>query len=235
MSDNQLNGRDWAVHPPYFDKNYGSTQLRSPRHKLLALPQTLSEISGPRYDERAIGALSADLTRNATKNGESLGERIILQGRVLDEAGRPVPSTLIEMWQANAAGRYVHEGDQHDAPIDPNFLGAGRCVTDREGFYTFITIKPGAYPWLNHPNAWRPAHVHFSLFGASFATRLITQMFFPGDPLLALDPIFNSVPDAEARRRLICDLSMEATKPQWALGYNFDIVLRGRRATPTEV
>ncbi len=231
----ELNARDWTVHPPYLDKNYASTQLRSPRQKLLPLQQTQSELSGLRYDQSAVGTLGQDLTRSAVKNGAPLGERIIVQGRVLDEAGKPVPHTLVEIWQANAAGRYVHEADQHDAPLDPNFLGAGRCVTDEEGCYSFITVKPGAYPWLNHPNAWRPAHIHFSLFGASFATRLITQMFFPGDPLLALDPIFHSVPDAEARQRLICGFSLDVTKPQWALGYTFDIVLRGRRATPTEI
>jgi len=235
MSIDDLNARDWTVHPPYLDENYGSTALRAPKQKLVPLLQTVSETSGPRYDERAIGSLIPDLTKSAVKNGAPLGERMIVEGRVLEESGKPVPFTLIEIWQANAAGRYVHEGDQHDAPLDPNFLGAGRCLTDADGRYKFISIKPGAYPWLNHPNAWRPAHIHFSLFGPSFATRLVTQMFFPGDPLLPLDPIFNGVRDEEARQRLICQFSLEATKPLWALGYKFDIVLRGRRATPMEI
>jgi protocatechuate 3,4-dioxygenase beta subunit len=174
-----------------------------------------------------------DLTINAAKNGAPLGERIIVTGRVLDEDGRPVPNTLIEVWQANAAGRYIHKVDQHDAPLDPNFLGAGRCVTDGEGRYRFKTIKPGAYPWGNHVNAWRPNHIHFSLFGPSFLTRLVTQMYFPGDPLLALDPIYNSVPEG-ARERMISAFSIDITEPDYALGYVWDIVLRGRGQTPTE-
>jgi protocatechuate 3,4-dioxygenase beta subunit len=234
MSGGDYNPRDWTVHPPYLDPNYKSTVLRSPRQKLVPLAQTLTETSGPRYDARAIGTLGPDLTKSARKNGEPLGERIIVAGRVLDEDGKPVPNTLIEIWQANASGRYVHEIDQHDAPLDPNFLGSGRCVTDAEGRYSYITIKPGAYPWQNHHNAWRPAHIHYSLFGPSFATRLVTQMYFPGDPLLAFDPIYNTIPDAEARKRLICDFSMDLTKPEWALGYSFDVVLRGRGATPME-
>jgi protocatechuate 3,4-dioxygenase beta subunit len=154
-------------------------------------------------------------------------------GRVLDEDGRPIPSTLIEIWQANAAGRYVHKIDQHDAPLDPNFLGAGRCVTDDEGRYRFYTIKPGAYPWGNHTNAWRPNHIHFSLFGPSFVTRLVTQMYFPGDPLLVLDPIYNSAPEG-ARERMISAFSIDVTEPGFALGYVFDITLRGRHQTPME-
>lgn len=234
MTIDEFRERDWTSHPPYLYEGYKSTVLRSPRQKLIPLDQTVSETTGPRYDASAIGTLGADLTKSGMKNGAPLGERIIVRGQVLDENGRPVPHTLIEIWQANAAGRYVHPVDQHDAPLDPNFLGAGRCVTDDKGYYSFITIKPGAYPWLNHPNGWRPAHIHFSLFGPGFATRLVTQMFFPGDPLLALDPIFHAVPDAEARQRLVSSFSLDVTKEQWALGYQFDIVLRGRRATPME-
>ncbi len=162
-----------------------------------------------------------------------LGQRIIVAGRVLDEDDRPVPNTLIEVWQANAAGRYAHKVDRWDAPLDANFTGAGRTLSDAEGRYRFITIRPGAYPWRNHDNAWRPAHIHFSLFGQAFATRLVTQMYFPGDPLLAFDPIFNSVPDG-ARHRMVSVYDLSLTTPEWALGYQFDIVLRGRAATPME-
>jgi protocatechuate 3,4-dioxygenase beta subunit len=226
--------RDWQAHPPYLNEPYRSTELRAPSKPLIPLPQTLSEITGPVYGHDSVTELDGDLTRNAARNGEPLGERIIVTGRVQDEDGRPVPDTLVEIWQCNAAGRYIHEADRHDAPLDPNFLGAGRVVTDQDGRYRFISIKPGAYPWPNHPNAWRPNHIHFSLFGPSIATRLVTQMYFPGDPLLALDPIFNSAPDPAARERMIADFSLEVTEPGWALGYVFDIVLRGRMATPME-
>jgi protocatechuate 3,4-dioxygenase beta subunit len=226
--------RDWQAQPPYLYEPYRSTVQRAPSKPLIPLPQTLSEITGPVYGHDSVTELDADLTRNAARNGEPLGERIIVTGRVLDEDDRPVPDTLIEIWQANAAGRYIHETDQHDAPLDPNFFGAGRLVTDREGRYRFISIKPGAYPWGNHPNAWRPNHIHLSLFGPSFATRLVTQMYFPGDPLLPLDPIFNGVPDQAARERLIARFSIDVTEPGWALGYAFDIVLRGRHETPME-
>ncbi|MGH6943656.1 MAG: protocatechuate 3,4-dioxygenase subunit beta, partial [Geminicoccaceae bacterium] len=212
---------------------YKSTVLRGPTKPLIPLEHTLSELTGPVYGHESVGALDADLTRNAAKNGAPLGERIIVTGRVLDEDGRPVPSTLIEVWQANAAGRYIHEGDQHDAPLDPNFLGAGRFVTDDAGRYRFYTIKPGAYPWGNHANGWRPNHIHFSLFGPSFVTRLVTQMYFPGDPLLPLDPIYNSTPEG-ARERMVSDFSIDVTEPGFALGYVFDIVLRGRHETPME-
>ena len=178
--------------------------------------------------------LDSDLTKNAVKNGQVLGERIIVTGRVLDDRGKPIRNTLIEIWQANAAGRYIHKVDQHDAPIDPNFLGAGRCITDKDGRYKITTVKPGAYPWSNHHNAWRPSHIHFSLFGPCIATRLVTQMYFPGDPLLALDPIFNSTPDDKARQRLVAQFALDITKPDWALGYEFDIVLRGPNQTPME-
>ena len=228
------NARDWQSQPPYNHLPYKSTALRSPAKPLVPLPHTLSELTGPIYGHDAVTELDHDLTRNAAKNGEPLGERIIVTGRVLDESGRPIPNTLIEVWQANAAGRYIHQVDQHDAPIDPNFLGSGRCVTDNNGYYQFITIKPGAYPWGNHDNAWRPQHIHFSLFGTAFVSRLVTQMYFPGDPLLAHDPIFNCTPDENARNRLIAKFSLAITKPEWALGYEFDIVLRGPEATPLE-
>src|SRR5690242_9374535 len=221
-----------TAHPPYLHPEYRSTVKRSPGRKLVAIPATLSELTGPVYGHDRVAPDDADLTRQ--HDGEPLGERIIVSGRVLDEDGRPVPNTLIEVWQANAAGRYVHRNDQHGAPLDPNFTGAGRTATDAAGCYQFITIKPGAYPWRNHHNAWRPAHIHFSLFGPTFLTRLVTQMYFPGDPLFPFDPIFNSVPDAGARERMICRFDLEATRPEWALAYHFDIVLRGSRATPLD-
>jgi protocatechuate 3,4-dioxygenase beta subunit len=192
----------------------------------------LSEITGPVYGHDAIAETDNDLTRQHA--GEPLGQRIIVAGRVLDGNGRPLPNTLVEVWQANAAGRYFHRRDDHRAPLDPNFTGAGRTLTDDDGNYRFVTIQPGAYPWQNHDNAWRPAHIHFSLFGPAFATRLITQMYFPGDPLFAFDPIFQSIPDERARQRLIAGFDLAITKPEWALGYKFDLVLRGREATPFE-
>lgn len=225
--------RDWSSHPPYLYPDYRSTVLRSPTKPLIPLAQTLSERTGPVYGQDSVGPLDADLTRNGRVNGEPLGERIIITGRVLDEDGRPLANTLVEVWQANAAGRYIHRVDQHDAPLDPNFFGGGRCVTDAEGRYRFRTIKPGAYPWANHPNAWRPNHIHFSLFGPSFVTRLVTQMYFPGDPLLALDPIFQGAP-VGARERLVSRFSIDVTEPGLALGYEFDIVLRGAMETPLE-
>ncbi len=226
--------RDWSVHPPYLLESYKSTVLRSPTKPLVPLAQTLSELTGPVYGHDALGPLDDDLTKNGAVDAEPQGERILVTGRVMDEDGRPVPDSLIEIWQTNAAGRYNHEVDQHDAPIDPNFFGAGRCVTDAEGHYRFVTLRPGAYPWGNHANGWRPGHIHFSLFGPSFLTRLVTQMYFPGDPLLELDPVFLGVPDREARARLIAEFSLEMTEPDFALGYVFDIVLRGRQATPME-
>jgi protocatechuate 3,4-dioxygenase beta subunit len=221
-----------GVHPRRDDAGYRSTALRHPIAPLVIIPQTLSELTGPVYGYSKIGPVDADLTRQHA--GEPLGERMILEGRVLDGDGRPVPDTLLEIWQANAAGRYAHRVDQHPAPLDPNFTGAGRTMTDAAGGYRFVTIKPGAYPWRNHHNAWRPAHIHISLFGANFTTRLVTQMYFPGDPLLALDPIYNSVPDPDARRRLVSRFDIGVTSPEWALGYRFDIVLRGRDETPME-
>ncbi len=218
--------------PPYLYEPYRSTLLRAPRQPLILLPHTLSEITGPVYGHSAVTETDNDLTRQHA--GEPLGERIIVTGRVLDENGRPVPHTLIEIWQTNAAGRYRHHHDNHPAPLDPNFTGAGRALTDENGVYRFVTIKPGAYPWKNHDNAWRPAHIHFSLFGPAFATRLVTQMYFPGDPLFHYDPIFQSIPDERARQRLIAQFDLGTTKPEWALGYQFNIILRGREATPFE-
>jgi protocatechuate 3,4-dioxygenase beta subunit len=225
--------REQAVgQPAYLHPDYKSTVKRSPSQPLVIIPHTLSEVTGPVYGHSRIGPLDHDLTRQHA--GEPLGERIIVSGRVLDENGRPVPNTLIEIWQCNAAGRYIHAKDQHPAPLDPNFTGAGRVMTDEHGEYQFISIKPGAYPWKNHHNAWRPAHIHFSLFGPSFVTRLVTQMYFPGDPLMPFDPIYNSVTDPRAAARMISRFDMETTVPEWALGYKFDIVLRGRDATPME-
>ena len=221
-----------GAQPDYLHTPYASTVKRSPSQALILLPQTLSEITGPVFGHEQVQAQDADLTRQHA--GESIGERIIVAGRVLDEDGRPVPHTLIEIWQANAAGRYVHKVDTHNAPIDPNFFGAGRFLTDADGRYKFYSIRPGEYPWLNHDKAFRPAHIHFSLFGPSFVTRLVTQMYFPGDALLPLDPIFLSVPDVNARNRLVSRYSVEATEADFALGYEFDIVLRGRNATPME-
>jgi protocatechuate 3,4-dioxygenase, beta subunit len=220
------------AHPPYLYPDYRSTVKRAPSQPLVLIPHTLSELTGPVYGHESVREHDTDLTRQHA--GEPLGERIIVSGRVLDEDGRPVPNTLLEIWQANAAGRYIHVVDQHPAPIDPNFSGAGRVVTDSQGRYRFTTIKPGASPWKNQPNAWRPAHIHFSLFGPSFLTRLVTQMYFPGDPLLPLDPMWNCVPDEKARYRMISSFDIETTEPEWALGYRFDIVLRGRDATPME-
>jgi protocatechuate 3,4-dioxygenase beta subunit len=225
--------RDWDSHPPYVYPGYKSTVLRGPTKPLIPLKQTLSEMTGPVYGHESVGPLDNDMTRNARVNGEPLGERIIVTGQVLDEDGRPLPHTLIEVWQANAAGRYIHKNDQHDAPLDPNFRGSGRCVTDEQGRYRFYSIKPGAYPWGNHPNGWRPNHIHFSLFGPSFVTRLVTQMYFPGDPLLELDPIYKSSPEGR-RELMISKFDIEVTEPEFALGYTFDIVLRGRNATPMQ-
>jgi protocatechuate 3,4-dioxygenase, beta subunit len=221
-----------AMHPPYLYAEYRSTRLRSPDRPLILLPEELHDPTGPVYGEGPPGESDADLTRQ--HEGEPLGERIIVTGTVRDCDGRPVPGSLIEIWQANAAGRYIHERDQHPAPLDPNFTGAGRVLTDSEGRYRFVTIKPGAYPWRNHANAWRPAHIHLSIFGRAFAERLVTQMYFPGDPLFPADPIFNAVRDPAARERLISRFDWETTTEEWALGFRFDIVLGGSDATPVE-
>lgn len=224
-------GRE-EVDPPLLYPGYRSSRLRAPDHPLTMIPRTLSETTGPAFGHERIRPLDHDLTRQ--HEGEPLGERIIVHGRVLDDEGQPVRNSLVEVWQANAAGRYAHAGDQHPAPLDPNFSGAGRCLTDVEGRYRFITVKPGAYPWGNHDNAWRPAHIHFSLFGRAFTSRLITQMYFPGDPLFYQDPIFQSVPDEKARERLISTFDLENTEPEWAIAYRFDIVLGGHASTPME-
>ena len=218
--------------PPYLYPDYRSTERRAPRSPLLIIPHTVSETTGPAFGESAVEEFDADLTRQHA--GEPLGERIIVTGRVTDDRGHAVRNTLIEVWQANAAGRYIHQVDQHPAPLDPNFTGAGRCLTDDEGGYRFVTVKPGAYPWRNHDNAWRPAHIHFSLFGRAFTQRLITQMYFPGDPLFSADPIFQSIRDEKARERLISTFDWDTTTPEWALGYRFDIVLGGPDSTPLE-
>jgi len=215
------------LYPPYV-----SSIKRAPKQPLISVPATLSEITGPSFPKEIAPPKAFDLTRQ--HNGEPLGERIEIRGRVVDEDGRPIRNTLVEIWQANAAGRYLHKNDQHNAPLDPNFAGEGRTFTDEDGRYRFVTIRPGAYPWKNHYNAWRPQHIHFSIFGPAFATRLVTQMYFPGDPLLDFDPIFHSVPDEAARRRLISSFDWLTTEPDLSLGFRFDIVLRGRDATPME-
>jgi protocatechuate 3,4-dioxygenase beta subunit len=221
-----------GTQPEYLHPPYVSSVKRAPAKPLIPLPDTLSEITGPTFRKDLIAPNACDLTRQG--RGEPLGQRIIVSGNVLDEDGRPVRDTLIEIWQANAAGRYLHKWDQHDAPLDPNFIGVGQTFTDDQGHYRFVTIRPGAYPWRNHANAWRPQHIHFSLFGPAFATRLVTQMYFPGDPLLEFDPIFHSVPDEAARNSLISRFDWTTTTPELALGYRFDIILRGRNATPME-
>ena len=224
--------RPAGVHPPLDSPGYRSTALRAPHQPLVLVPQRLTEITGPLLGEGRVAEADADLTTHHA--GEPLGERIILSGRVLDSDRRAVPDTLIEIWQANASGRYRHPVDGHPAPLDPNFTGVGRCITDSDGRYRFVTIKPGAYPWKNHPNAWRPAHIHFSLFGRAFTQRLVTQMYFPADPLFPYDPIFNSIPGQDARQGLISRFDMDLTEPDWALGFTWDIVLRGRGGTAFE-
>jgi protocatechuate 3,4-dioxygenase, beta subunit len=220
-----------TVDPPYLYPNYVGTRLRAPSKPQVRLPKGSFDFDAP-FFPRKVGELEYDLTRQHA--GEPLGERIIVTGRVLDSDGRPVKQAVVELWQANAAGRYLDDADQHPAPLDPNFSGAGRCVTDEQGRYRFITIKPGAYPWRNHLNAWRPAHIHFSLFGNYFRSRLVTQMYFPGDPLMPHDPILQSVPDDKGRARLVARWDQETTVAEWALGYQWDIVMRGREATPFE-
>jgi len=209
--------------------DYRSTEWRAPKRPLVTLPEELHRIDGPVFGDDVLAPSDNDLTRQ--HEGEPLGERILVHGRVVDEDGRPLRGALVEVWQANAAGRYRHEVDRHPAPLDPNFSGAGRCLTDDEGRYSFTTIKPGAYPWGNHPNAWRPAHIHFSLFGRAFEQRLVTQMYFPGDPLFEYDPIFNAVRDPSARELLVARFDLATTQPEWALAYEWDVILR---RTPVE-
>jgi len=233
MSDQlQYNRESKGDHPPALHEDYKSTILRSPKRVAINLDHTLTEITGPLFGHEPIQPGDDDLS---IENGEEAqGQRIFVSGRVLDEDGHTVPNTLIEIWQCNAAGRYRHEIDQHPAPLDPHFIGQGRVITDKNGKYKFTTIKPGAYPWGNHYNAWRPAHIHFSLFGPAFVTRLITQMYFPDDPLFPFDPIYNSVSDKKARERMVSQFDLKTTKPDFALSFKFDFVLRGREATPFE-
>ena len=223
--------RDRLHHPPAKSENYKTSVTRSPQYALLSLEQSLSEITGPVFSHNDIDPLDNDLLKNYSHGGDPVGERIIVHGRVLDENARPVPNTLVEIWQANAGGRYRHKKDTYLAPIDPNFGGCGRTMTDADGYYYFRTVKPGAYPWRNWVNNWRPAHIHFSIFGAAFAQRLITQLYFEGDPLIAKCPIVQTVPDAEAIEQLVAKLDMNASVPLDSIAYRFDIVLRGRRST----
>jgi protocatechuate 3,4-dioxygenase beta subunit len=224
--------RHARVDPPNDFPAYVGSRLRAPRRAPILLPHALTELTGPLLGPGRVEAGDADLTAQGA--GTPLGERLIVHGRVLDSDGLAVRDSLIEIWQANAAGRYAHSNDTHAAPLDPNFTGVGRVLTDWQGSFRFVTIRPGAYPWRNHPNAWRPSHIHFSVFGEAFPQRLVTQMYFPGDPLFTQDPIFNSVPDPKGRERLVSRLDLEATIPDIALAFRFDIVLRGRDATPFE-
>jgi protocatechuate 3,4-dioxygenase, beta subunit len=221
-----------GTQPEYLYEGYRSSIRRAPHQPLIQLPHTLSELTGPLYGHNPIGGADNDLTLHFAE--PPLGERIVVAGRVVDEDGRGIPNAMVEIWQANSAGRYRHSGDNHPAPLDPNFLGAGRVITDQAGAYRFVSIKPGAYPWRNHHNAWRPSHIHFSLFGPALISRLVTQMYFPNDPLIPFDPILQSIADEGARQRLVSHLDLALTEPEWALGYRFDIVLRGRSATPFE-
>jgi protocatechuate 3,4-dioxygenase, beta subunit len=221
-----------GTQPDYLHTPYVSSTHRAPLQALVKIPQTLSEVTGPLFGRDGMHRDECDLTRQP--GGEAIGQRIAVTGRVLDENGRPVTNTLLEVWQANAAGRYLHKWDQHNAPLDPNFSGHGHMLTDDQGRYRFLTIRPGSYPWGNHYNAWRPAHIHFSLFGPAIATRLVTQMYFPGDSMLEFDPIFNCTADAKARNRLISTFDWETTVPHEIIGFKFDIILRGRNETPME-
>lgn len=224
--------RDRSVHPPALTPNYKTSVARSPRYSLISLQNSVSEITGPVFGHNDIDAGDNDLLTNYAKPDESpIGERIILHGRVLDENAKPVPNTLVEVWQANAGGRYRHKKDTYLAPIDPNFGGCGRTLTDENGHYYFRTVKPGAYPWRNMVNNWRPAHVHVSVFGSSFVQRLITQCYFEGDPLIPICPIVQTIPDPDAIEQLTAKLDLNATIPLDTIAYRFDIVLRGRRST----
>jgi len=224
---------DADVFPPYLYEAYRATIRRAPRMPLVEVPLELAELKGPLPNAILVSPGDADLTRNAGTGGEAIGQRLVVTGRVLDSRSAAMPDVLIEVWQANAAGRYIHKNDQWPGPLDPNFLGIGRCRTNGAGAYRFLTVRPGAYPWRNHPNAWRPAHIHFSVLGPSWSNRLVTQMYFADDPLLAQDPIFTSVPEA-ARPRLIAAYAHDVTEPEWALGWRWDIVLDGANATVFE-
>ena len=230
----QATGRRWSQMPGQIFPDYRSTVLRGPQQDSVPVGGGWDRSLSLRPVWPSLPEAEADLTANARVNGEPIGERILVEGRLTDEAGRPVPGALVEIWQANAGGRYIHREDSHPAPLDPNFLGAGRAASGADGGYRFVTIKPGPYPWGNHSNAWRPAHIHFSVFGAGIAQRLVTQMYFPGDPALPYDPIFNSIPDPAVRNRLVSRFSIEDTVPDWAHCYRFDIVLAGGAATPIE-
>ncbi|MEE9426809.1 MAG: protocatechuate 3,4-dioxygenase subunit beta [Paracoccaceae bacterium] len=223
--------RDRERHPPALTRNYKTSVARSPQYALISLENSASEITGPVFGHGDIDPNDNDLIKNYTQGGDPIGERIILHGRLLDENARPVANTLIEIWQANAGGRYRHKKDTYLAPIDPNFGGCGRTITDENGYYFFRTVKPGAYPWRNWANSWRPAHVHLSVFGTGFVQRLITQLYFEGDPLIYKCPIVNTISDPEAIEQLIARLDMNASIPLDSIAYRFDIVLRGRRST----
>lgn len=234
MTEGSLYPRDRSWHPPALTPDYKTSVSRAPRQPLIALPSTPSEETGPMFTESAFGPRDDDLILNYAQDGEPVGERLIVHGRVCDQDGRGIPGILVEVWQANAGGRYRHKNDSYLAPLDPNFGGCGRCLTGADGAYAFRTIKPGPYPWPNSSDSWRPAHIHFSVFGTGFGQRLITQMYFEGDPLIDLCPIVNAIPDRAAVDRLIAPLDMPAAKPFDALAYRFDIVLRGRRSTVFE-
>ena len=231
-NDGEFYQRDREWHPPALSQNYKTSVTRSPRYSLISLENTLSETTGPVFGHNDIDPIDKDLLKNFAQPGQSpIGERIILHGRVLDENAKPVPETLVEIWQANAGGRYRHKKDTYLAPIDPNFGGCGRTLTDKDGYYYFRTVKPGAYPWRNYINSWRPAHIHLSVFGTAFAQRLITQLYFEGDPLIEKCHVVNTLPDPDAIDKLIARLDMNASVPLDAIAYHFDIVLRGRRAS----
>jgi len=231
MTSLELIQRDREWHPPGFTKDYKTSVARSPRNALLSLQSSASEVTGPAFGHNDIDPIDNDLIRNYAKSGDPIGERIIVHGRVLDENNRPVPNTLVEAWQANAGGRYRHKKDTYLAPIDPNFGGCGRTLTDDQGYYVFRTVKPGAYPWRNWVNNWRPAHIHISVFGTAFAQRLITQMYFEGDPLIAKCPIISTIPDQRAIDQLVAALDLNETVPLDSIAYKFDIILRGHRST----
>ena len=234
MTTHELFQRNRDQHPPAHTPGYKTSVLRSPRLALLSIQNSLSEIAGPKFGREELGPLDHDLILNYAQTGEPIGERTIVHGRLLDENGRGIPGALIEVWQANAGGRYRHRNDTYIAPIDPNFGGCGRMITGPDGAYVFRTVKPGAYPFRNHVNSWRPAHIHFSLFGTGFAQRLITQMYFEGDPLIPHDSILGTIPDPAARQRLVAALDLNAAVPLDSLAYRFDIVLRGSRQTVFE-